>query len=133
MGILIQEEIVAVTEQATMHLLSNSNVYKSRFETDEELLEGCAEMYGACIGNIYRDITKPDGSTVTETIGYIFQRRATEQEIAEWDGTMDDELFQIDTWVTLHTKEPVVKTQFFYRHAKELDDENLRKETLNNE
>lgn len=70
-------------------IISDSEVFESRFTTVEEMFKDCQKEYGRCAGKVYV------GNKHPKQIGWAFEKRVKY--------TDSDDTYLQRTWVTLHT------------------------------
>lgn len=99
MKIYMQEQTVNKTEG---YKIGDSGVFESRFETKSEIYEYCLREYGRCIGKCYVDTSDKKA----KTIGWVFLKRVKYEDC--------NETYLQETWISLHEKLPVTKTEYFY-------------------
>lgn len=76
---------------------------ETRFDHMGELYRELIKEYGRCTGKQYiLDI----GGNCTVQIGWIFQKREKYTDCKE--------TFLMETWVSIHTKKPIINQEYFY-------------------
>ncbi len=98
MGILIEEHWVNRTANYSS---GDSGVYETRFDNTGELYKFLQKEYGRCSGKVYIDKDDREGIAV----GWVFEK------IAKYEDT--HEPFKLETWVTLHEKQPITRREIF--------------------
>jgi hypothetical protein len=86
---------------ATQHVGSgSSDVYETFSDDPGELFRAFQREYGRCTGSVFVD---KDGTS--RRVGWVFQKRARYTDTKE--------SYLMETWVTLHTREPVTTVEHF--------------------
>lgn len=78
----------------------SSDVYETFSDDPGELFRAFQRQYGRCVSSVY---VEKDGTS--RRIGWVFQKRARYTDTKE--------SYLMETWVTLHVKEPVTTVEHF--------------------
>jgi hypothetical protein len=97
-----REEWVNATEG---HGLGESGVFETFTNKRGELFKALQIEYGRCVSKVFVD--NEDGKTVA--VGWVFQARRKYEDTRE--------PYLLETWVTVHQREPQKTVKYFYEEA----------------
>jgi len=79
-----------------------SDVYETFTSNKGELFRHLQKEYGRCISKLYID-SRPDKEKV---VGWVFEKRTNYTDVKK--------TYLLETWVSIHTQEPVTYIKYHY-------------------